>query len=313
MILIGEDVQNKSKFTDLEYGGAFKVTRNLSDLFPDRILNSPISEASIVGFVSGYSIKAGRSIVEIMFGDFTTLIFDQIIQHAAKFEQMFNGKIKCPLIIRTPMGGKRGYGPTHSQSLEKHFLGIDNFGVIVLNHRISPEYIYRAIMTITMPLMVIENKILYTIETTKNKLPLYDYKFNDSLFSDLLITPRENLSSITILCYGETLNVVEDVALSLLIDEEIFCDIICPTLISEINILEIKNSLSNTKNLLIIEEGSGFASWGSEIVSKLHENNFTSFKFSKIYNNALIPSSYKAELELLPNLNSIKNKIIELI
>ena len=70
---------------------------------------------------AGYSIKAGRSIVEIMFGDFSTLIFDQILQHATKFE-LYNRKVRCPLVIH-PMGGK-GYGPTHSQSLEKHFLGI---------------------------------------------------------------------------------------------------------------------------------------------------------------------------------------------
>ena len=95
-----------------------------------------------------------------MFGDFTTLILDQILQHASKFERMFNGKVVCPIVVRTPMGGKRGYGPTHSQSIEKFFMGIDNFAVVALHHRISPEYIFKAIMSVNMPLMVIENKIL---------------------------------------------------------------------------------------------------------------------------------------------------------
>ncbi len=313
VILIGEDIQNKTEFTESNYGGAFKVTKDLSDLFPDRILNSPISEAAIVGFASGYSLKAGRTFVEIMFGDFTTLIFDQILQHSAKFEKMFNGKVTCPIVVRTPMGGKRGYGPTHSQSIEKFFLGIDNFAVVALHHRISPEYIFKAIMSVKMPLMLIENKILYTIDTAKKKLPSYTYQFNESLFPELYIKPKEHKSSVTVLCYGEILNVVEDTLLDLLIDEEIFCEIICPSLISEINSKSVIESLMTTRKLLIVEEGSGYASWGSEIVSKIHEQGFNDFILRRFHNTNLIPSSFKAEIDILPNKSNVKNYILELI
>ena len=144
-IIIGEDIEDENKFTPKGYGGAFKVTSGLSREFKKRVLNTPISESAITGIISGYCIKGGRSFVEIMFGDFTTLIFDQLLQHCSKFELMYNRKISCPVTIRTPMGGKRGYGPTHSQSIEKHFLGIPNLGVIALNHRISPEYIYSSL------------------------------------------------------------------------------------------------------------------------------------------------------------------------
>lgn len=313
VILIGEDIQNKTEFTESNYGGAFKVTKDLSDIFPDRILNSPISEAAIVGFASGYSLKAGRAFVEIMFGDFTTLIFDQILQHSSKFEKMFNGKVTCPIVVRTPMGGKRGYGPTHSQSIEKFFLGIDNFAVVALHHRISPEYIFKAIMSVKMPLMLIENKILYTIDTAKKKLPSYTYQFNGSLFPELYIKPTEHKSFVTILCYGEILNVVEDALLDLLIDEELFCDIICPSLISEINSKSVIESLKTTRKLLIIEEGPGYASWGSELVSKIHEQGFNDFILRRFYNTNLIPSSFKAEIEILPNKSNIKKYILELI
>jgi 2-oxoisovalerate dehydrogenase E1 component len=313
VMLIGEDIQNKTEFTESNYGGAFKVTKDLSDLFPDRILNSPISEAAIVGFASGYSLKAGRAFVEIMFGDFTTLIFDQILQHSAKFEKMFNGKVACPIVVRTPMGGKRGYGPTHSQSIEKFFLGIDNFAVVALHHRISPEYIFKAIMSIKMPLMLIENKILYTIDTAKQKLPSYTYQFNESLFPELYINPNEHKSSVTVLCYGEILNVVEDAIFDLLIDEELFCDIICPSLISEINSKSVIESLMTTHKLLIVEEGSGYASWGSELVSKIHEQGFNDFILKRFHNTNLIPSSFKAEIEILPNKSNVKKYLLELI
>lgn len=312
-MIIGEDIQNKTEFTSSDYGGAFKVTKDLSDLFPGRVLNSPISEAAILGLMSGYSMKAGRSFVEIMFGDFTTLIFDQVLQHASKFETMFNGKVKCPVTIRTPMGGKRGYGPTHSQSIEKHFLGIDNFAIIVLHHRISPEYVYQSLMTIDMPSMVIENKILYTIDTSKAKLPNYIYHFDNGLFPNISISPKYEPAEVTIICYGEVLNVVEDASYELLIEEEKYCEIVCPTLISEIDIDPILRSLRETKKLLIIEEGSGYAAWGSEVVSMLHESGYSDFDLRRFSNNRLIPSSFKAEIELLPNKSNIIKTILNFI
>jgi 2-oxoisovalerate dehydrogenase E1 component len=142
LILLGEDIEDKNIFNPKEYGGAFKVTKDLSIKYPKQVFNTPISEAAITGISSGYVLAGGKAILEIMFGDFTTLIFDQLLQHASKFEDMYAGKIHCPLIVRTPMGGRRGYGPTHSQSLEKFFLGIPNLSVIALNHRISPRYVY---------------------------------------------------------------------------------------------------------------------------------------------------------------------------
>ena len=312
-MMIGEDIQNKTEFTNSDYGGAFKVSKDMSDLFPGRVLNSPISEAAILGLMSGYSMKAGRSFVEIMFGDFTTLIFDQVLQHASKFETMFNGKVKCPVTIRTPMGGKRGYGPTHSQSIEKHFLGIDNFAIIVLHHRISPEYLYQALMTVSMPSMVIENKILYTIDTSKQRLPNYNYNFDNRLFPNITLSPKYESAEVTVVCYGEVLSVVEDAMLEMLIEEEIYCEVVCPTLISEIDIDPIFRSLRETKKLVIIEEGSGYAAWGSEVISMLHESGFSDFALKRFSNNSLIPSSFKAEIELLPNKSNIVKTIINFI
>lgn len=306
-IVIGEDIQNKPDIAFFEYGGAFKVTRDLSDIFPGRVLNSPISEAALFGFASGHAIKAGRSYAEIMFGDFTTLIFDQVVQHASKFHAMFNGKVNCPVVVRTPMGGKRGYGPTHSQSLEKHFLGIDNFVVVALNHRLNPAYVYRAIDEIDSPVMVVENKILYTLDGSKKKPTSYRYNFSNQLFPALIIEPEGFQSCVTVLCYGEVLNEVEEALFELMLEFELFCDIICPTLISEIDTSLMEKSLKKTNKLLIIEEGSGFASWGSEVVSKLCASIGNNFELNRIFNDCTIPSSLVAELSLLPS----RKKIVE--
>src|SRR5512140_2514782 len=115
--LLGEDLLDP-------YGGAFKVVKGLSTKYPTRVLTTPISEASIVGVATGMALRGLRPVAEIMFGDFVTLIADQVVNHAAKFRWMYNDNVRLPMVVRVPMGGRRGYGPTHSQSLEKMFLGV---------------------------------------------------------------------------------------------------------------------------------------------------------------------------------------------
>jgi pyruvate/2-oxoglutarate/acetoin dehydrogenase E1 component len=114
LVVLGEDITDP-------YGGAFKVTRGLSSAYRDRVWTTPISEGGIVGMAAGMALKGRPTIVELMFGDFIALAADQIINHATKFRWMYNDQVEVPMIIRAPMGGRRGYGPTHSQSLEKHF------------------------------------------------------------------------------------------------------------------------------------------------------------------------------------------------
>ena len=315
LILLGEDIEDKNIFNPKEYGGAFKVTKDLSIKYPNQVFNTPISEAAITGISSGYVLAGGKAILEIMFGDFTTLIFDQLLQHASKFEDMYAGKIHCPLIVRTPMGGRRGYGPTHSQSLEKFFLGIPNLSVIALNHRISPRYVYDTLISsFNNPCLVIENKILYTVENSKSKLAGYNYSFNkkSDTMPNLMISPKDYPSELTVLCYGGSLIEIEKVAEKLCIEDEVFVDIICPTLISEISVNEIIASLQITKKLLIVEEGNNFASWSSEVIAKISEKQLNS-SITRISNNEIIPSSFDAELNTLPSVNKIYKTALNII
>ncbi len=121
--LLGEDVLDP-------YGGAFKVTQGLSDRFPERVLTTPISEGGMFGVAAGMSLRGLRPILEIMFGDFIALGLDQVVNGISKFREMYDDQVTVPLVVRTPMGGRRGYGPTHSQSLEKLLLGIPNICVV---------------------------------------------------------------------------------------------------------------------------------------------------------------------------------------
>jgi pyruvate/2-oxoglutarate/acetoin dehydrogenase E1 component len=161
--LLGEDILDP-------YGGAFKVTRGLSTSFPDRVLTTPISEAGFVGVAAGMALRGMRPVVEIMFGDFITLIADQLINHIAKFRWMYNNQVCLPLVIRTPMGGRRGYGPTHSQTLEKLLLGVPGLQVVapaalsLLDGSGSPgALLYQSILDNNDPLVFIENKLQYLL------------------------------------------------------------------------------------------------------------------------------------------------------
>src|SRR5919198_628809 len=99
------------------YGGAFAVTKGLSTRFPDRVHPTPISETAIVGSATGFALEGGKAVAEIMFGDFVALAADQLANSAAKHHYISRGEAPMNLVVRVPMGGGRGYGPTHSQSL----------------------------------------------------------------------------------------------------------------------------------------------------------------------------------------------------
>ena len=167
LIIIGEDILDP-------YGGAFKATKGLSTIYPKRVITTPVSEESLIGFASGLAMQKKPVIVEIMFGDFLGLAFDQIINHISKFIWMFKD-VSIPLIIRTPMGGGRGYGPTHSQSIEKHFCGISGLNVIAIDQFMNIEKIYLNSIKSQKPVLLIENKILYGRELKKDfKFPNHD-------------------------------------------------------------------------------------------------------------------------------------------
>ncbi|MCB1119491.1 MAG: alpha-ketoacid dehydrogenase subunit beta, partial [Chlamydiia bacterium] len=137
VLLLGEDILDP-------YGGAFKVSKGLSTAFPEQVLTTPVSEAGITGVATGLALRGFLPIVEIMFGDFLTLTADQVINGACKFPWMYNEQVTVPLTIRTAVGARRGYGPTHSQTMETLFLNTPQMTIIAPNHLIPPGPLLRS-------------------------------------------------------------------------------------------------------------------------------------------------------------------------
>lgn len=300
IVMIGEDILDP-------YGGAFKVTKGLSAAYPERVRGTTISEYAITGIGNGLSLAGMFPVCEIMFGDFMTFTLDQILNHAAKFQFMYNHQIKNPVIFRTPMGGGRGYGPTHSQSIEKHFLGIPQTIALALNQRVNPADVYNTLFTtLEQPALVFENKMLYA-RRLKSKLEEgFVAEVSDEAYPTVRIRP-EGRTDMTILCYGGMLNVAEEAQIKLFEEYDIIVEVVCPTLIYPLNVTPVLDSVNDSRRLLIVEEGNAFAGWGSEVIAQIMEEApgiLTSVKRLNMP-ECPIPCCGLLEKKLLPNVESI--------
>jgi len=286
LIVIGEDILDP-------YGGAFKATKGLSTNHPKRVITTPISEESLIGFASGLAMQKKPVIAEIMFGDFLGLAFDQIINHISKFIWIFND-VRMPLIIRTPMGGGRGYGSTHSQSIEKHFCGIAGLNVAAIDQYMDIEKTYFNFIKSEKPTLLIENKILYGREMKKN------FKFQ-----------KHDKPDIICITYGGSVEICVNAAKKLLEEEEILVEIFPIRQLSPINGHLIKNLKRKSKKFLFVEEGGG--GWGfSEVCSSyLVGGDKIDVEFVTGPNHP-IPGSKKWELNVLPNESRVSKTIINL-
>jgi 2-oxoisovalerate dehydrogenase E1 component len=297
-LMLGEDIEGP-------YGGAFKITRDLSQLFPGRVRNTPISEAAITGVATGLALRGFRPLVEIMFGDFTTLILDQLLQHACKFRSMYGGRVSVPLVVRTPMGGRRGYGPTHSQSLERLFLGIQNLKVLAVNHRVPVRDLYHQAFAQDDPVLLIENKILYTRKQQAASPLGFELAHTTTVFPDVRIGPSGRKPVITITCYGGMLEEAEKAAQRLFDDDEICAEIICPVMIQPFDARALAASVGDTEVLLTCEEGSSTGGFGAEALSRVQMLGVSPRRFHKLGFEGVIPSAFQAERRLLPGADQI--------
>ncbi len=165
VFIIGEDVA--------EAGGAFKVLVGLLDEFgPGRIINSPISEPGIAGIGLGAAMTGMRPVVDIMFGDFMTLVMDQVVNQAAKTHYMSGGKLKAPLVIRTTLGATRRSAAQHSQSLHALVSHIPGLKVVLPSTPYDAKGLLKTAIRDENPVVFFEDKMMYQL---KGFVPDEDY------------------------------------------------------------------------------------------------------------------------------------------
>lgn len=265
--LIGEDLLDP-------YGGAFKVVAGLSTDYPERIITTPVSEAGIVGVGVGMALRGLRPVVEIMFGDFVTLAADQLINHAAKLRWMSADRVRVPLVVRTPMGGRRGYGPTHSQSLEKLYLGVPGLRVVAPTALGDPgDLLQAAVLQDDDPTLFVEHKLLYALAVENaGDDPEFEYASDGAHYPTHVLriagAPRP---TVTITTYGYMAHMARQAVRQLAYEHEVFAELVVMTQLSPFHLDQVYESVGATRAIVAVEEGTGMHGWGGEVIAQVAE------------------------------------------
>jgi pyruvate dehydrogenase E1 component beta subunit len=296
--LLGEDIADP-------YGGAFKVTRGLSTRFPDRVLTTPISEAGITGVAGGLALRGNTVIVEMMFADFVGLAFDQIVNFAAKSVSMYGTPVPMRMIVRCPSGGRRGYGATHSQSLQKHFIGVPDLSV----HELSPvhpaaETLARIVRS-GAPALLVEDKSLYPAQTI-------DTESVDDLFSRRFVDADRNLAllhidgagdpEIVIVAGGGMVHRCLAAARRLTLQTEQICAVLVPAQLYPLDLRPAYPLLSGARLVAVAEESSAGGTWGNEVAVTVHRDLWGRLRAPVVQvssGDSIIPAAPHLEAQVL--------------
>ena len=251
VFIIGEDIGR--------YGGAFGVTTGMLDEFGDkRIIETPISEPSIIGAAVGAALLGMRPVAEIMFMDFVLLSLDQIGNQAAKMHYMFGGKATVPLVVRMPSGSGTGAAAQHSQSFETLLMHLPGLKVVTPSTPYEAKGLLRTAIHDLNPVCFIEHKLLYK---TKGEVPEGDYQIPFGV-ADIKRAGKD----LTIVANGIMVHKALAVA-NRLADEGIDVEIIDPRTLVPLDTEAIINSVSKTGKLLIVHEACETAGWAGEIMA----------------------------------------------
>ncbi len=314
VLVFGEDILDP-------YGGAFKVTRGLSSAYPDRVLTTPISEAAIVGLASGLALRGLRPVAEIMFGDFLFLAGDQLVNHAAKFQWMYNDQVRVPLVVRAPMGARRGYGPTHSQSIEKHFMGVPGLWVVAPHILGDPGRLLRqATLGCDAPVVFIESKTCYG-RTLVSEVPgMTSTVIADeaSPFPTLLLRhDRSEAADGLLWCYGGMTPHCLEAVQHLKNVEGLHLDLAVVSQLSPVPASHIERIVEEGETALFVyaEETSAEHGWSAEILAQVQQHLTASERSARHLRiggaHTPIPSGRVLEMAMVPAARDIIARILE--
>jgi pyruvate/2-oxoglutarate/acetoin dehydrogenase E1 component len=258
VFLMGEDIG--------AYGGAFGVTRGLlAEFGAERVRCTPISEATVVGAATGAALTGTRPVVEIMFMDFVTLAMDQLTNHAAKFRYMYGAQAHVPLVLRTPAGGGRCYGATHSQSLEAWFLHVPGVKVVAPATPADAKGLLKAAIRDDNPVLCVEHKLLYA---TTGAVP--DGELIVPIGSAVVRRPG---TDVTLAAYSYHARLACEAAEELA-RQGIEVEVIGLRTLVPLDIDTVIASVRKTGRLVCVEEGARTGGVGAEIAARVAEHAY---------------------------------------
>jgi len=259
VFLLGEDIG--------VYGGIFTATRGLLERFgPERVRDTPISEAAIAGVAVGAALMGMRPVAEIMYEDFAMISMDQIVNNAAKMRYMFGGQVRVPMVLRTQGGSGRGNGAQHSQSLEAWFAHVPGLVVIMPSTPYDVKGLLKSAIRDDNPVVFIEHKMLYL--TTKGFVPDEEYTIPIGK-ADVKRVGSDVTVIATSWMVPRALAAAEALA-----SEGVSVEVIDPRTLRPLDEETILESVRKTGRALVVHEAVKFGGIGAEIAAMIMENAF---------------------------------------
>lgn len=297
--LIGEDLLDP-------YGGAFKVARGLSTRFPDRVLSTPISESAMTGIAAGLAVAGDTAIVEYMFADFLTLGFDPLVNFAAKSVTMYGRRLPMRLIVRCPSGGGRGYGPTHSQTLTKHLIGVPGLAVFEMSPFRDAAEVFAEMLALAQPCVFVEDKILYT-----RRMHTAIDPFTVEVRAGVAFVGTGEPPELILIAPGGMAERALAALRMLLIEQEIAGLLVVPSRLYPVDL-----DLPPVAHVVVAEDGTAGGTWGAEVAHHVHARHFADLAAPVTLVHAadtVIPAAPHLERQVLVNAETIYDALVRTV
>lgn len=289
--ILGEDVG--------VYGGGFGATKGLIEKFPDRVLETPISEAAMTGVAMGSAILGKRPIMEIQFSDFLTVAMDQLVNQIAKIAYTSCGTMTAPVVIRAASGGGTGAGTQHSQSLEAWFAHVPGLHVVMPSNPYDAKGLLMAAVASPDPVLVLEPKSLYR---TVGRVPEEPYEVE--------------LGKVNVLQEGDDLTIIALGAMLPLAQEALEglpyqVTLVDPVTISPLDRQGLLEAAMKSDKTLIVTESYGDFGVAAEMMASLVELGYRGRlrRLTSLFSP--IPAAQSLESQVRPSVDNIRQTIEE--
>ena len=257
VLILGEDVA---------VGGPFGVTKGLAEEFgQNRVINTPISEGTVVGLAVGAALLGARPVVEVMFTDFITLAMDQLVNHAGKLHYMSGGQLRVPLTVRVQGGALGGWGAHHSQCLEAWFQHIPGLRVVIPSTPADAKGLLKSAIRDDNPVLFVEHRGLYA---ARGEVP-----GGDHVVPLGVAAIRRPGQDVTLLALSRMVSVALEAAEELAA-QGISVEVIDPRSLAPLDLDTIVASVKKTGRLVVVHEAVTTGGVGAELAASVQEAAF---------------------------------------
>jgi 2-oxoisovalerate dehydrogenase E1 component beta subunit len=295
VVVLGEDIG--------KFGGVFRATSGLYDEFgADRVIDTPLAEAGIIGAAIGMALYGMRPVPEIQFGDFIFPAFDQIVNELAKFRYRSGGQYTCPMVIRTPVGGGIRGGHYHSQSPEALFIHTPGLKVVTPSNPYDAKGLLLAAMRQNDPVLFMEPKRIY--RASRGEVPEGDYEIPLGKAA----TVREG-TQCTLLAWSGMVSIADEAAKKA---EEagISVEVLDLRTLLPFDIEAILASVQKTGRCVIVHEAPKTCGFGAELIASIQERAIQYLEAPILRVTGFdTPFPYTLEHEYMPNADRVLKAI----